>query len=917
MDSAWNPLNGLGYPTPSDMYVPFFLPYILLSFVSIAIEQYLITFFLLLAASIGILYLFKLLNAILNKDVNIRYIFAVNIFYLANYYIIFSFGFQVNFYLYTMLPFLTYFFLKLILDYKDKRKFIIYIILFSYLLEIGSYGFSLTPLLVYLIFILFSVFIVFKNQIYEYANKNGNNLRHSFAGMIFAFTILLILIVSMNVYWIYGFISKYAVDYSSFSSSSSGLLSGVNAYFTKGNVYPLKWLSLISVYPQLFQTVNNNSWIWIYLYYQANVFFYILGLLFFAILMVPLFLIKNKSSIYPQKVKIKLYSLLFILIFIGLEGINPADKYIYEFIFTHFRSFVPDLMGTYYEFIEMPIVFIYSLLLYDSLYELYHYKRTVKFIHKPKIFKSLSNPKFKKIFLALIIVLILLLYPFYIFSPNATQVYNTGHGLVNSEVNFPEYFTNLTDYINNKANGSSTLILPMSTDFLSMEFSKTDIFADDSYPGLLFGSPVINGENSTLFKWINNEIIENNSKFSTLLNDINVKYIVLNTIYDKYACGYTYDPNLTLIGKFMNNSQNISLVSNFGPLVLYKNDNYNGIIEATNPYYSNGTTFTGKSEIMDAFSNITTSTFSNKTSTPEVIFNSTANMIKIKFTKNTSYKYITNGFTFYNEISLNENLSKYHYLVIDVNGSQNNNLSGPKIGLYTYAGFENEKYLSSFLFPIGHTHELVNTTGNTTQLVYTLLSNKYYENNLNSNLSAGINTTLQHVMLWIAWYNVTGRIISNLPASVNITNIYLAQGIINNSYFSPVNNSVLINKKINTHNIASNEPIIEYKRISSTEYKIKVMNATAPFVLLFKQNYNPDWVLTLNGNSEFEHITGDYILNAWIVNDTGNYSLTITYTGQKLSNVVNAISIMANISAVAILLLITIETTIKRRYLAS
>ena len=68
---------------------------------------------------------------------------------------------------------------------------------------------------------------------------------------------------------------------------------------------------------------------------------------------------------------------------------------------------------------------------------------------------------------------------------------------------------NLTNYIQKNSNYSDTLILPLSSDFLTMDFGPANTFADDSYPGLLFGSPVITGQNSTIFNWINNAIVDN------------------------------------------------------------------------------------------------------------------------------------------------------------------------------------------------------------------------------------------------------------------------------------------------------------------------------------------------------------------------------------------------------------------------
>ena len=93
------------------------------------------------------------------------------------------------------------------------------------------------------------------------------------------------------------------------------------------------------------------------------------------------------------------------------------------------------------------------------------------------------------------------------------QTYDTGHGNIPETVVFPKYFYTMADYINTHANNSDTLILPLTYDMLSMNFSHCNGFADDNYAGLLTGSPVIDGQNSTLFNLINKDINMPKNKF--------------------------------------------------------------------------------------------------------------------------------------------------------------------------------------------------------------------------------------------------------------------------------------------------------------------------------------------------------------------------------------------------------------------
>ena len=88
---------------------------------------------------------------------------------------------------------------------------------------------------------------------------------------------------------------------------------------------------------------------------------------------------------------------------------------------------------------------------------------------------------------------------------------------------------------------------------------------------------------------------------------------------------------------------------------------------------------------------------------------------------------------------------------------------------------------------------------------------------------------------------------------------------------------------------------VVYRELTPTNYEINVTNATAPFALLFKQNYNVGWELAYNNKILNTHFEGDEYANAWLVNKTGNYTLHLFFAPQKIVSMINHISIFINV----------------------
>lgn len=96
-------------------------------------------------------------------------------------------------------------------------------------------------------------------------------------------------------------------------------------------------------------------------------------------------------------------------------------------------------------------------------------------------------------------------------------------------------------------------------------------------------------------------------------------------------------------------------------------------------------------------------------------------------------------------------------------------------------------------------------------------------------------------------------------------------------------------------------PIINYQRINPTKYKVRVTNATSPFVIVFSESFHPQWRAYINRNgkqvswfeslykkpiSEEKHLLVNGYANAWYIDPielgTGeNFTVTLYFKPQS------------------------------------
>ena len=79
-------------------------------------------------------------------------------------------------------------------------------------------------------------------------------------------------------------------------------------------------------------------------------------------------------------------------------------------------------------------------------------------------------------------------------------------------------------------------------------------------------------------------------------------------------------------------------------------------------------------------------------------------------------------------------------------------------------------------------------------------------------------------------------------------------------------------------------------------------NATTPFYLVFRETYGNDWKSYINNKPipNIDHITVNGFANAWYINKTGNYTITLYYTIQTYADITWVISFIALFITIAI-----------------
>jgi len=95
-------------------------------------------------------------------------------------------------------------------------------------------------------------------------------------------------------------------------------------------------------------------------------------------------------------------------------------------------------------------------------------------------------------------------------------------------------------------------------------------------------------------------------------------------------------------------------------------------------------------------------------------------------------------------------------------------------------------------------------------------------------------------------------------------------------------------------------PMISYKRINPGKYIVHVQNSSGPFILVFSESYHPLWKAYIDGE-ERSPIPVYSIINGFFINRTGDFDVTISFTGQRYADLGLRISGVTLVVVLAIL----------------
>ncbi|MEK7611535.1 MAG: alpha-(1-_3)-arabinofuranosyltransferase family protein [Patescibacteria group bacterium] len=93
-----------------------------------------------------------------------------------------------------------------------------------------------------------------------------------------------------------------------------------------------------------------------------------------------------------------------------------------------------------------------------------------------------------------------------------------------------------------------------------------------------------------------------------------------------------------------------------------------------------------------------------------------------------------------------------------------------------------------------------------------------------------------------------------------------------------------------------NRPEIKIAQRSATKYSVAVRNATAPFYLVFSENFSEDWQASVANSGiigEDKHFLANGYANSWYLEKTGDYQIEVSYLPETWFRFFSAVSLIS------------------------
>jgi hypothetical protein len=101
-------------------------------------------------------------------------------------------------------------------------------------------------------------------------------------------------------------------------------------------------------------------------------------------------------------------------------------------------------------------------------------------------------------------------------------------------------------------------------------------------------------------------------------------------------------------------------------------------------------------------------------------------------------------------------------------------------------------------------------------------------------------------------------------------------------------------------NSSLSAPSVTYEEVNPCRYIVHV-NCTNPFLLVFSESYHPSWKAYID-SQEVSPVIVDSLVNGFFINRTGNFDVTLYFTGQDIVNIGLIISFGGIILVIALVL---------------
>jgi hypothetical protein len=136
------------------------------------------------------------------------------------------------------------------------------------------------------------------------------------------------------------------------------------------------------------------------------------------------------------------------------------------------------------------------------------------------------------------------------------------------------------------------------------------------------------------------------------------------------------------------------------------------------------------------------------------------------------------------------------------------------------------------------------------------------------------------------------RVAVSVPSGTEPTGRYWVEYLSGGSEFglSSLRGDILQKVKKHRENF---RPSIDFRKINPAKYEITVKNATAPYFIVFSENYHPQWkayygevswieTLLRDPLPEEKHLMVNGYANSWELDETGDYRLTLYFRPQSM-----------------------------------